>query len=61
NLKDFDIVVSGETTGNDSVKDREIVEQWVQTGATWFQEEIHGLRAEIDELRERIRAGPPAV
>ncbi|MHA2396870.1 MAG: LLM class flavin-dependent oxidoreductase [Candidatus Thorarchaeota archaeon] len=61
NLKNYDIVVCGETTGNDSTKDREKVEPWIHTGATWFLEDIHGLRAEVDELRERIRAGPPSV
>ena len=60
-LKDYDIVVCGETTGNDSAKDKDKIEPWVQTGATWFLEDIHGLRAEIDELQERIRAGPPVV
>jgi alkanesulfonate monooxygenase SsuD/methylene tetrahydromethanopterin reductase-like flavin-dependent oxidoreductase (luciferase family) len=61
NLKNYDVVICGETTGNDSGKDREKVESWIQTGATWFLEDIHGLRAEVDELRERIRAGPPSV
>lgn len=61
NLKDYDVVVCGETTGTDSAKDREKVEPWIQTGATWFLEDIHGLRAEIDELRDRIRAGPSTI
>jgi alkanesulfonate monooxygenase SsuD/methylene tetrahydromethanopterin reductase-like flavin-dependent oxidoreductase (luciferase family) len=58
-LRDYDVVVSGETSGKDSTKDREKVESWIQTGATWFLEDIHGLRAEMPELRERIRSGPP--
>ncbi len=61
NLKNYDVVICGETTGTDSIQDREKVESWSRAGATWFQEDINGLRAEIDELRERIRAGPPAV
>lgn len=60
-LKNYDVVISGETTGTDSTKDRERVESWIQTGATWFLEDIHGLRAEIDVLRERIRAGPAEI
>ena len=60
-LKNFDVVISGESTGSDSTKDRAKVESWIQTGATWFLEDINGMRAGIDELRERIRAGPPAV
>jgi alkanesulfonate monooxygenase SsuD/methylene tetrahydromethanopterin reductase-like flavin-dependent oxidoreductase (luciferase family) len=61
NLKDYDIILAGETTGSDSEKDREKLEPWIQTGVTWFLEDIHGMRAEIEELRERIRRGPPTV
>lgn len=61
NLNDYDVVVCGETSGTDSVKDKDIVEPWIKTGATWFLENINGMRAEIADLRERIRAGPPAV
>ncbi len=60
-LTNYDVVVCGETTGKDSAKDREKIDQWSQAGATWFLEDIHGLRAEIAELREGIRAGPPEV
>ncbi|MFW9976445.1 MAG: LLM class flavin-dependent oxidoreductase, partial [Candidatus Thorarchaeota archaeon] len=61
NLANYDVIVCGETTGKDSAKDREKIEQWNQAGATWFLEDIHALRAEVAELRERIRAGPPEV
>ena len=61
NLEDYEVVVCGETTGVDSEKDREKIEPWTQAGATFFLEDIHGLRAEIDELRERVRLGPPTV
>ena len=61
NLKNYDVVVCGDTTGTDSKKDRAVVEPWLQAGATWFQENINGMRAELGELRERIRAGPPSV
>jgi len=61
NLDDYDIVVAGETSGTDSAKDLETLEPWIEAGATWFLEDIHGMRAEVDELRERIRAGPPQV
>ncbi|MFX1605497.1 MAG: LLM class flavin-dependent oxidoreductase [Promethearchaeota archaeon] len=60
-LNDYDIVIAGETTGTDSEKDFENLEPWIETGVTWFLEDIHGLRAEVDELRERIQAGPPVV
>jgi hypothetical protein len=60
-LKDYDIIISGKTEGIDSEKDREKVECWMEAGVTWFLEDINGMRADIDELRVRIRAGPPAV
>jgi alkanesulfonate monooxygenase SsuD/methylene tetrahydromethanopterin reductase-like flavin-dependent oxidoreductase (luciferase family) len=60
-LDNFDVVICGETSGTDSAKDEEKVTPWIEAGVTWWLEDIHGLRAEIDELRERIRAGPPAI
>ncbi|MHA2020399.1 MAG: LLM class flavin-dependent oxidoreductase, partial [Candidatus Thorarchaeota archaeon] len=61
NLNDYDVVVCGDTTGTDSTSDREMIESWADAGATWWQENISGMRAEIDELRERIRRGPPSM
>ncbi|MHA1925613.1 MAG: LLM class flavin-dependent oxidoreductase [Candidatus Thorarchaeota archaeon] len=61
NLNDYDIVVCGDTTGTDSTSDRETIESWADAGATWWQENINGMRAEIDELRERVRRGPPSM
>jgi alkanesulfonate monooxygenase SsuD/methylene tetrahydromethanopterin reductase-like flavin-dependent oxidoreductase (luciferase family) len=60
-LKDYDVVVCGDTIGTDSTSDRELIESWIEAGATWWQENISGMRAGIDELRERIRRGPPSV
>lgn len=59
-LDNYDVVICGATTGTDKNKDIEIVESWAHAGATWFQEDINGMRADIGELRERIRAGPPS-
>ena len=59
NLDNYDIVICGETTGTDSQKDRESLTPWIDMGVTWWLEDINGMRAEIDELRQRIQAGPP--
>ena len=59
NLDNYDIVICGETTGVDSQKDLEILAPWQERGVTWWLEDINGMRAEIDILRERIRDGPP--
>jgi hypothetical protein len=61
NLENYDVSICGETTGTDQTKDREKVTLWIDAGLTWWLEDIHGLRAGIDELRERIKAGPPEV
>jgi len=60
-MKNYDIVVCGATTGTDSKRDSETLESWLQAGVTWFLEDINGMRADINELRERIRAGPPSL
>ncbi|MFW9834193.1 MAG: LLM class flavin-dependent oxidoreductase [Candidatus Thorarchaeota archaeon] len=61
NLENYDVVICDQTTGTDDKQDREIVETWSEVGVTWFMEDINGMRAEIGELRERIRMGPPSV
>ena len=61
NLDNYDVVISGETSGKDSRKDAEMVRPWLQTGANWWLEDIHGLRAGLNELRIRIRDGPPII
>ncbi|TFG15607.1 LLM class flavin-dependent oxidoreductase [Candidatus Thorarchaeota archaeon] len=60
-LNDYDIVVCGETSGEGTGQDAEIISSWQESGVTWFLEDIHGLRAEWNVLRERIKKGPPQV
>jgi alkanesulfonate monooxygenase SsuD/methylene tetrahydromethanopterin reductase-like flavin-dependent oxidoreductase (luciferase family) len=59
NLENYDVSICGETTGSNHTRDQEIITSWIDAGLNWWLEDIHGLRAGIDELRERIRAGPP--
>ena len=59
NLKNYDVVICGATTGDDSKKDEKIIAPWKESGITWWLEDINGMRADIDVLRERIRTGPP--
>jgi hypothetical protein len=61
NLENYDVIVCGETSGTDSGLDTEKLKLWINAGATWWLEDIHELRADIKELRERIKAGPPVV
>jgi alkanesulfonate monooxygenase SsuD/methylene tetrahydromethanopterin reductase-like flavin-dependent oxidoreductase (luciferase family) len=59
NLTDYDVVVSGETSGVDITKDAARIEAWADVGATWWLEDINGMRGNLDELVERIKMGPP--
>ncbi len=61
NLDNYEVVICGETTGTDEDKDRAVLQPWVKAGITWWLEDIHDLRATMDSLRDRIRAGPPAA
>ncbi len=59
NLEDYDVVICGATTSDDDKKNEAILAPWKEKGVTWWLEDINGMRADIDVLRERIRAGPP--
>jgi len=56
----FDVVAGGSTPGNPR-EGAEIVRPWVEAGATWWSEDINGWRGSLEEMRERIRQGPPRV
>ncbi len=60
-LNDFDVVISGETSGTDGDADREKIQTWEDVGVNWWLEDINNLRATFDPLLERIRAGPPVA
>jgi len=58
----FDIIMEGETPGEDPVAGAGIVQQWAQAGATWWIEALwneprdeEGLR----NVRRRLQQGPP--
>jgi hypothetical protein len=55
----FDVVIGGETPGDDTQKAKKIVEPYIQAGATWWLEEISGVRGTFSEMKERITQGPP--
>lgn len=65
----FDVVVAGETPGDDRQRAAGIVAAYGEAGVTWWQEAVHGLRADLgqraaatswlDAMRWRIEQGPP--
>ena len=55
----FDVVVGGYTQGDDRARDAEIVAPYAEAGLTWWLEHLHGWRGSFQEMRQRIRQGPP--
>ena len=55
----IDIVVEGETPGDDPAGARAITQPWRDAGATWWLEARWGDGRDA-EARQRIRQGPPA-
>ena len=50
----------GETPGDDSEHAAAIVRPWRDAGITWWMEARWG-QASLEEVRERVRQGPPRV
>jgi hypothetical protein len=60
----FDIVMEGETPGDDPARTTAIVRQWADAGATWWIEtrwEVPRDAEGLKVVRERILQGPPRV
>jgi len=53
----FDIVMEGETPGDEAVKAASIIRPWAEAGVTWWIEAMWG--APDDPVRTRIQQGPP--
>lgn len=56
----FDIVMEGETPGNDLNKTREIIQPFIDAGATWWLES-RWTTPDVDIVNERIQQGPPRL
>jgi hypothetical protein len=55
----FDIVMEGRTPGDDPGKAAEEVRRWADAGATWWLEAMWTAPNTPDDVRTRIRQGPP--
>jgi alkanesulfonate monooxygenase SsuD/methylene tetrahydromethanopterin reductase-like flavin-dependent oxidoreductase (luciferase family) len=55
----FEVMVGGETSGRHTADDLELVGALADAGATWWSEWLNPLRGDLDEVRARIRQGPP--
>ena len=60
----FDIVMEGETSGDDLEQARSIVRPLAEAGVTWWLEAVWGTPAAsggVEGMRTRIRQGPPRL
>lgn len=57
----FDIVMEGETPGDDPEKAAATVRPFAEAGATWWNESRWGAMGDVDMVRARIRQGPPRI
>lgn len=57
----FDIVMEGETPGDDLAQAAEQVRPYAEAGATWWNESMWSAGGEPERVRARIRQGPPRM
>ncbi|MHA1409852.1 MAG: LLM class flavin-dependent oxidoreductase, partial [Candidatus Odinarchaeia archaeon] len=60
-LKNYDVAVSGVTSGKNTKQDREKLLSYISEGANWWIEDIYEVRGSLENLLTRIRDGPPVV
>lgn len=58
NPTSFDIVIEGDTPGDDKQEAARIVTEWAEAGATWWLEAPWDANTQED-VRKRIQQGPP--
>jgi len=54
----FDIVVEGETHGDEREKNAALMQEWTEAGATWWIEAMW-TSPDLDRVLKRIQQGPP--
>ena len=57
----FDIIMEGETPGDDPAKAASIVRPFAEAGATWWNESRWNALGDVELVRARIRQGPPRI
>lgn len=56
----FDIVVEGETPGDDRVKSAALMGEWEDAGATWWIEALWNV-PDLERVLARVKQGPPRM
>jgi hypothetical protein len=58
----LDILATGNSSGTERQKDRDLITPYAEAGATWWQEGFAGSdESELDIVRVRIHRGPPVL
>lgn len=60
NLKNYDIVVLGNTTG-DKFADSEKLQPWADAGMTWWMENLIDWGKTPEDMLKRVKQGPPDI
>ena len=58
-VRPLEVVIEGQTPGMDRDRDSETVTAYGRAGLTWWVEKLGWFRGTVDEMRDRIEAGPP--
>ena len=57
----LEVVIEGQTSGMDRDRDSETVAAYGRAGLTWWVEKLGWFRGTLNEMRDRIEAGPPCT
>jgi len=57
----FDAAIIGWRTGKDRSKNAKKIRPYIEAGITWWLESLFGSTDSADEMRARIRQGPPEI
>jgi alkanesulfonate monooxygenase SsuD/methylene tetrahydromethanopterin reductase-like flavin-dependent oxidoreductase (luciferase family) len=55
----FDVLVAGITPGDDPARAAATAREFADAGATWWTERINPSRGSLEQMRRRVREGPP--
>jgi alkanesulfonate monooxygenase SsuD/methylene tetrahydromethanopterin reductase-like flavin-dependent oxidoreductase (luciferase family) len=55
----FDVLIDGVTPADDPAAAAAIARSYADAGATWWTERINSSRGTLEDMRHRIRQGPP--
>ena len=57
----FDVVLAGKSSGDRPEEDEAALRPFIEAGVTWWLEDLNPWRGTMQQMRERLRKGPPRV